>query len=379
MKLLLKLIFCLRQALRCCSKTYWVGLIFMSYFPCVYSAPIIVQNGRGLVGVMNESFSTTLSGSTNNYVGFSPYAYVHLSFYHTSTPCTSGELSLMEIDGVKGVPLNAQKTLMLVPEVIYTDNRSWRIGNTNYADIVTAVFNGYGSTTSQHLGNYNGCIWYPNQSTPNNGTDGGVYVNHNVSATGRLLVYGTGEQQSSSGSLTYPFRLVLRNPRGAGPYPTGNLIPAGSYSVTVSDLGCTLTTPTLIDFGPQPANSSAGQLLATKSDGNLSVNCQQKTNPISATLSLSAGINPLYYSGNEYEVNLLNSENKAGAYITMSIDVNGTPTNIPFNRNFIDIGSINKSSSIAAFSYPITYSLYSRGMGITGKVKGSAELSIVLR
>lgn len=375
MRLLLALIFCLRRY----SKTCWVGLILMGYFPCVYSAPIVVQNGRGLVGVMNESFSTTLSGSTNNYIGFGPFAYVHLSFYHESTPCTSGELSLMEIDGVKGVPLNAQKTLMLVPEVTYTDNRSWRIGNTNYADTVTAAFNGYGSTTSQHLGNTNGCIWYPNQSTPNNGTDLGVYVSHNVTATGRLLVYGTGEQQSSSGSLTYPFRLVLRNPRSPGPYPTGNLMPAGGYSVIVSDLGCTLTTPTLIDFGPQPANSNVGQLLATKSDGNLSVNCQQNTNPISATLSLSAGINPLYYSGNEYEVNLLNSENKAGAYVTMSVDINGTPTNIPFNRNFIDIGSISASSSMAAFSYPITYSLYSRGNGITGKVKGSAELSIILR
>ncbi|EMA4784614.1 MULTISPECIES: hypothetical protein [Providencia] len=375
MKLLLQLIFCFHHYIKIC----WAGLILMGYLPYAYSYDsFVVQNGRGLVGVMRESFSVRLYGNTLNEVSFLPSAYVQLTFYGGNTACRLGESDLMEIDGVMGVPLNSQKTLMLVPEVIYTDNRSWNIRGNSFQDTVTAIFNGYGSTTSQHLGNPNGCIWLPNQSTPNNGKDG-FSVYHNVSATGRVLIYGTGEQRSGWINLPNPLQLLLRDPRSPGPFPTGVVMPAGRYNVDVSDLGCTLMVPTSIDFGPQPANSSAGQLLATKSGGNLLVNCQQKTVPISATLSLSAGINVLYYSGNEYEVNLLNSENKAGAYVTMSIDIDGRPTNIPFNREFINIGNINANQSNTNFSYPITYNLYSRGTDITGKIKGSAELSIVLR
>lgn len=365
----------------------WGMLMLLSYTPFAFTAnPTIIQNGRGLVGVMNASFSTSLAGETTNAttsdtggIPFGPWSYVHMIFYDVTSNCRVEASYLMEIDGVKGIKLNTAGTLMLVPEVIYTDNRSWQIGVTQYTDTIVGLMNGYGANTNQNLGSISGCMWHPNQSTPNNGQDLGVRVNHSVIASGRVLIYGTGTQQSGSGSLTYPFKLILRNPRSAGPYPSGILVPAGGYSVVVSDLGCTLTTPTVIDFGPQSANATNGQLLTTKSDGNLTVNCQQSTNPMSATLSLSAGINPIYFSGDDYQVNLINSENNAGAYVTMSLNINGTPTNIPFNRTPVDIGTIADSHSSASFSYPITYSLYSRGTGITGKVKGSAELSIVLR
>ncbi|MBC6659655.1 hypothetical protein H9I30_16805 [Morganella morganii] len=153
----------------------------------------------------------------------------------------------------------------------------------------------------------------------------------------------------------------------------------GSYTFNVSDLGCTLTTPTVIDFGPQPANATNGQLLATRTDNNLAVYCRQNTNPMSATLSLSAGINPIYFSGDSYQVNLLDGENKPGAYVTMSVDINGTQKDIPFNREPIFLGNIDAASPETSFSYPITYSLYSRGTGVTGKIKGNAELSVILR
>lgn len=348
--------------------------MLVCYFPWVYSYTI-VQNGRGLVGVMNESFSITLNGVTASFPGV-PNAYLYLQAYPRYANCSALQPYIMEIDGVKGIKLNQEKTLMLVPEITFSDLRTYGLG-LSQKSLVTGIFNGYGSNTNENLGEEDSsCLWTPLQSTPD------AFLSHKITATGRVLIYGTGQQTSSTllsnGFLEYPLLLMLISPR-TGEMKYEEIIKSGSYPILVSDLGCTLTTPTLIDFGPQPANSSAGQLLATKSDGNLSINCQQNTNPISATLSLSAGINPLYYSSNEYEVNLLNSENKAGAYVTMSIDINGTATNIPFNRNFIDIGSINENNSMAAFSYPITYSLYSRGTGITGKVKGSAELSIVLR
>lgn len=350
------------------------SLVFTVAYCSTALSATVIQNGRGLVGVMNDSFSTALSGSTTNVIGFGPYAYVHMIFYNEISPCTVEPSLLMEIDGVKGVKFNTAGTLMLVPEVTYIDNRTWYSGS----DTVTAIFNGYGTNTNQNLGSGSGCMWYPNQSTPNNGIDENLYVTHRVTATGRVLIYGTGTQQSGYGSLTYPFKLMLRNPRDAGPYPSGILVNAGSYQVVVSNLGCTLTTPTLVDFGPQPANAAANQALASKTV-NLSVSCQQSQNPIGATLTLLAGINPIYYSGDDYQVNLNNSSGVAGAYIKMNMDINGASTGIPFNRQFIDIGSITAAQNATSFSYPVTYTLYSRGAGITGKVSGSAELSIVLR
>lgn len=359
-----------------CAYGLMNTIVLIGYQSTAYAAPFIVQNGRGLVGVANEAFSTSLQSVTSDYDGILPYAYVQMTFYDDMYNCGVEQNYLMEIDGVKGVKLNPEGTLMLVPEVVFTDNRSWNIvvGATPYADTIVGQMNGYGASTNENLGSEPGCMWSPLQSTPHTG-----FVIHKLNATGRALIYGTGTQQSGTGYLSHPFKIMIRDPRSAGFYPYSNLIPAGSYPVVVSDLGCTLTAPTVIDFGPQSANASNGRLLATKSGGNLTVNCQQNTNPMSATLSLSAGINPIYFSGDDYQVNLINSENNAGAYVTMSLDINGTPTNIPFNRTPVDIGTIDASNSSATFSYPITYSLYSRGTGITGKVKGSAELSIVLR
>lgn len=348
------------------------AIILMGYQSTTNATTIIVQNGRGLVGVINDAFSVTLKGGTLNKDDDN-FSYVHLQAYADGSNCRALQSNLMDIDGVKGLKFNTAGTLMLVPEVTYTDNRQFGTYMES-VDTITGLFNGYGSNTSENLGEESNCIWTPLQSTPSN------IILHNVTATGRILIYGTGQQTSSktSGYLQYPLQVAIRSV-STGDVTKGTLVQAGSYSVVVSDLGCTLTTPTVIDFGPQPANAINGQLLATKSDSNLTVNCQQNTNPMSATLSLSAGINPIYFSGDNYQVNLINRENNAGAYVTMSININGSLTNIPFNRTPVDIGSIDASNSSTSFSYPITYNLYSRGTGITGKVKGSAELSVVLR
>ncbi|MEM8111410.1 hypothetical protein Q4R49_14575 [Morganella morganii subsp. sibonii] len=358
-----------------CAYGLMSTIVLIGYQSTTNAAPIIVQNGRGLVGVIEENFSIApmMAVTAMNEESKPNVSYVHLQAYPNSSNCGALQSELMTIDGIKGLKFNAEGTLMLVPEITFIDSRSWDAGKNN--DIITGIFNGYGSNTNENLGYDPGCIWNPLQSTPTTG-----FISHNVSAKGRVLIYGTGQQTLSqaSGNLKYPFQITVISP-AHGVSDQKIIVPAGGYIVMVSDLGCTLTTPTVIDFGPQPANATNGQLLTTKSDSNLTVNCQQNTNPMSATLSVSAGINPIYFSGDSYQVNLLDGENKPGAYVTMSLNINGTPTNIPFNRTPVDIGSISSSNSDASFSYPITYSLYSRGTGVTGKVKGSAELSIILR
>lgn len=345
------------------------------YQSAANATTVIVQNGRGLVGVFG-SYTSSLTGSTKAYGSTGgqghPFHYIGMNFWYNGTVMTCYNSMLMNIDGIYGIKLDGTSDLMIVPEVIYTDNRSWTSPSAG-SDIVTASFNGYGSATNEQLGTATDCIWKPKQSTP---LPTYTYFTHNVVITGRLLVYGTGYQTSGTYILKDNITVELRDWNPVKEVTWAN---KGSHTFNVSDLGCTLTTPAVIDFGAQPANATNGQLLATKSDSNLTVNCQQNTNPMTATLSVSAGINPIYFSGDVYQVNLLDGENKAGAYVTMSLNINGTPANIPFNRMPVDIGSISDSNSSASFSYPITYSLYSRGTGVTGKVKGSAELSIILR
>lgn len=359
-------------------KYIWLISAYIGYMPMVQADTINIMSGRGVVGVFG-SYTSSLVGSTQAYGPFpegskgEPFAYIEMNFWFNGAITTCYTSMLMNIDGVYGIPLVGTPDLMITPEVVYTDNRSWTSPSAG-GDIVHGYFNGYGSATNEQLGgSRDKCIWEPYQSTP---VPSFTWIAHNAVVTGRLLVYGTGNQTSGTYTLKDNIVMALRDTRLIKEVTWAN---KGNYTFKISDLGCVLTTPVVIDFGAQPANATNGEFLAKKSDGNLAVNCQQSTNPMSATLSLSAGINPIYFSGDDYQVNLINSENKAGAYVTMSLEINGTPTNIPFNRTPVDIGTIDASHSGKSFDYPITYSLYSRGTGITGKVKGSAELSIVLR
>lgn len=358
-----------------CVYSLISAIILMGYQSTTNATTIIVQNGRGLVGVFGD-YTSSLTGSTKA-VGPAgsqgqPFPYIGMNFWYNGAVMTCYTSKLMNIDGIYGIKLNGTSDLMIVPELIYTDNRSWTSPSAG-SDIMTASFNGYGSATNEQLGTATDCIWQPKQSSP---TPTDALITHNAVITGRLLIYGTGNQQSGTYVLQDNITMMLRDWNVVKEVTWAN---KGSYTFNVSDLGCTLTTPTVIDFGPQPANATNGQLLATRTDNNLAVYCRQNTNPMSATLSLSAGINPIYFSGDSYQVNLLDGENKPGAYVTMSVDINGTQKDIPFNREPIFLGNIDAASPETSFSYPITYSLYSRGTGVTGKIKGNAELSVILR
>lgn len=107
----------------------------------------------------------------------------------------------MNIDGIHGIKLNGTSGLMVVPEVIYTDNRSWTSPSAG-SDIATANFNGYGLATNEQLGTTTDCIWQPNQSTPIP-EDTYNLIHHDAVITGRLLIYGTGNQRSGTYTLHY--------------------------------------------------------------------------------------------------------------------------------------------------------------------------------
>lgn len=374
---MLRLIKKIRITLNIRSQLKIIVIFFLTVAHCSTAlSAIVVQNGRGLVGIINGNYSATFSGGSI-YWSASPISYIGLIFYNINWTCDPTYSLMMEIDSVKGIKFNTSGSLMLVPEITFVDKLSWSSGGKYYSDTVTGFFSGNGSGTSDNLGEEKNCYFQPNQRTPASAVY--QYITHQVTATGRMLIYGTGQQVSGTATLSYPVQIKISNPAG---YPEDNapskVVDSGSYSIVVSDLGCTLTTPTLIDFGPQPANATENQALASKTV-NLSVSCQQSQNPVGATLTLLARINPINYSGDSYQVNLNNSSGVAGAYVKMDMDINGASTAISFNRQLIDIGSITAAENATSFSYPVTYTLYSRGKGITGKVSGSVELSIVLR
>ncbi|SQI31868.1 Uncharacterised protein [Providencia alcalifaciens] len=148
--------------------------------------------------------------------------------------------------------------------------------------------------------------------------------------------------------------------------------------IIVSGLTCTLNTPTYVNFGSHSASSRSNELLATVKN-NMSVNCDQVTNKIAGTISLSGNVKPQYYSGNSLEINLLDTQQKPGAYVKMYVMVNGNKTPITLDQRPIDLAKITAQQASVGINNELVYELYSRGNNVAGKVSGSAELSIIMR
>lgn len=332
---------------------------------------VTVLNGRGLIGVYGE-YSTVVSGYTDapHWGDTENFHYVQLynNFNGIINYCVDAAGIVNEIDGVKGMPI-AGGEMIMVPEFVFVDERRNSLGN-NYIDTITGHFNGWGSGTNEQLGIGN-CIWSPNQSTPT------PVMLHKVTATGRMLIYGTGNQRSGTYRLDDDIGIVIQNPRN-GTRASRLVSKAENIVVKVSGLTCTLNTPTYVNFGSHSASSRSDELLSTMKN-NMSVRCDQVTNKMAATISLSGNVKPQYYSGNDLEVNLLNAQQKTGAYVKMYVMVNGNKIPITLDQKPIDLAKITALQTNVSFNNELVYELYSRGNNVAGKVSGSAELSIIMR
>ncbi|MTC70169.1 hypothetical protein GKR74_04760 [Providencia sp. wls1914] len=336
-----------------------------------FAGNVTVLNGRGLIGVYGE-YSTTVSSYTDapSWGDTEKFYYVQLynNFNGYINYCVDAAGIVSAIDGVKGMPI-ANGAMILVPEFVFTDRRD-QGANNSYIDTITGHFNGWGSGTNEQLGTGD-CLWAPNQSTPT------PTMRHNVTATGRMLIYGTGNQRSGTYRLADDIGIVIQNPRN-GTRTSRLVSKAENIVVTVSGLTCTLNTPSYVNFGSHSASSKSNELLSTMRN-NMSVQCDQIANKIAATISLSGNVKPQYYAGNNLEVNLLNAQQKAGAYVKMYVMVNGNKTPITLDQNPIDLAKITAQQTNVSFNNELVYELYSRGNNVAGKVSGSAELSIIMR
>jgi hypothetical protein len=345
-------------------------LVFMASAPS-FAKTVTVMNGRGLIGVYGE-YNTSLTGTTSAPSWGETANFHYVQFYNNFNGiinyCVDGGGLVTNIDGVRGMPI-AGGDMIMVPEFVFVDERRQSLLNT-YIDTITGHFNGWGSGTNEQLGT-GGCLWSPSQSTPT------PAIRHSVTATGRMLIYGTGNQRNGTYRLADDIGIVIQNPRN-GTTARQIVSKAENIIVTVSGLTCTLNTPSYVNFGSHSASSKSNELLSTMRN-NMSVQCDQIVNKVAATISLSGNVKPQYYAGNNLEVNLLNAQQQAGAYVKMYVMVNGNKTPITLDQKPIDLAKITALQTNVSFNNELVYELYSRGNNVAGKVSGSAELSIIMR
>ncbi|QLQ98165.1 hypothetical protein H0910_03485 [Providencia alcalifaciens] len=352
------------------------GLFILIVNAPSFSKTVTVLNGRGLIGVYGEYTKTVGGYSGIGQSGIREYPYVGL--YNSSNSNFSyfecANSFFRSIDGVTGLKLDDGDEMILVPEFTFVDERTEFISG-RYVDTIAGYFNGWGSGTNEQLGVDSNCLWMPYQSTPT-----GNLIRHSVTLTGRMLIYGTGNQRSGFYRISSPFfGIAVRDYLKFGTAATDIMVRANEpMDIIVSGLTCTLNTPTYVNFGSHSASSRSNELLATVRN-NMSVNCDQVTNKIAGTISLSGNVKPQYYSGNSLEINLLDTQQKSGAYVKMYVMVNGNKTPITVDQRPIDLAKITAQQTNVSANNELVYELYSRGNNVAGKVSGSAELSIIMR
>lgn len=350
-------------------KKFLLGVILFAIAASSFSAENVkVFNGRGLVGVFGNYYKTNTGRTLSARLDSTPY--VSLTNYKTTySVCTHHGLG--EIDGVTGMRIS--NDLILVPEFTFVDKRSTDYAGNHVIDYVTGHFNGWGSATNQFPNAKLFCMWAPLQTSPK------TEMIHHVTMTGRLLVYGTGNQKSGQYKLNYDIGFSIHDFRTENEGAWVQLVAQSNpINVVVSGLTCSLQTDSKVNFGIQDANAAANTKLLTV-QRPVSIYCSQLADQTNASIGIAAGIPPQYYAGTEYDVNLLDSSNQAAAYVKVFVNHNGNRQPLALNRVMHPLESIKANQKEIYVNSTLDYELYSRGVGATGKVTGAYELSVVMR
>ncbi|HEM8262849.1 TPA: hypothetical protein U2M50_000148 [Providencia stuartii] len=350
-------------------KKILLAIILTSITLPTLAADVKVFNGRGLVGVFgNYSSSHSRVNTTDNIGEIVPY--VSLTNYYNGSYNQCHLNSLMEIDGIYGMPIS--NDLMLVPEFTFTDRRTRIDWPYREIDTVTGHFNGWGSGTNQFPHSRN-CIFEPYQTTPE------ISIQHNVYTTGRLLIYGTGNQKGGTYHLKHDIGTSVKDWRTLYEGNWKMLVSkTEAINITVSGLTCSLQTPNKINFGINDSSAANGTLLASV-QRPMTINCSQFKDQVDAYIGISANVKPEFYSGNAFDVNLNNASNQAAAYVKLFVHHNGAKLPIRLDQTIVELGRIKANENNVNITKTLEYELYSKGAGITGLARGSVELSVIMR
>ncbi|WP_272686997.1 hypothetical protein [Providencia sp. PROV149] len=349
-------------------KKILFAIVLTSITLPTFAADVKVFNGRGLVGVFGYYWKTNRM-TTHANVG-DVYQYVTLTNHFNGYYNQCYQRIMMEVDGIWGIPIS--NDLMLVPEFTYTDKRTKMTYPFLPIDTVTGHFNGWGSGTNQYPYT-SACIFEPYQSTPE------MSLTHNVTITGRLLVYGTGNQKSGTYFLKDNIGTSIKDWRNLNEGAWVVLVSKTEpINITVSGLTCNLQTANKINFGIQDSAAAEGTLLASV-QRPMTINCSQFKDQVDAYIGISANVKPEFYSGNAIDINLNSGSRKGAAYVKLFVHHNGSKLPIRLDQSMVNLGHINANENNINMTKMLEYELYSKGTGITGVARGSVELSVIMR
>lgn len=159
---------------------------------------------------------------------------------------------------------------------------------------------------------------------------------------------------------------------------SASILPA-NITLRISNLDCTVNTPTQINFGPVAQDLTAGAELGVLSYPFIT-QCNQDSDRINANINLQFRAVSGLYQNSPNKLSL----NAGGGYITGEIDngVTGSgsctnPKGVPFDNQAIRIGSITSSQSSLILTNQVTWRLCSGGKDLPlGNVDATAEMLV---
>jgi hypothetical protein len=152
-----------------------------------------------------------------------------------------------------------------------------------------------------------------------------------------------------------------------------------NIKLRISNLQCTVNTPTQINFGPVAHDPTPGAELGSLSYP-LTTQCSQDSNRINANINLQFRAISGLYQSSPTKLSLATG----GGYITGEIDngVTGSgsctvASGIPFDDKAIRIGRITSTQSSQTLANQVTWRLCSGGPSLPlGNVDAAAEMLV---
>lgn len=331
---------------------------------------ITIGKGSGIVWE-GMPFNVTLDGPLK--APSSQPFYGILSISTLSTSCTSKD-TLRTIAGYKAFPLALG--VGLVPRAMGTANY------VHYSGTPVAVSATIGLPLTQGIGENSHLKSPPEREwcIPSNMSFQSQQYSptspRTANISGTWVIVTDGTQKTAEVNLSAMYAASFSS-SGTGDLYT-RILPA-NIKLRISNLECTVNTPTQINFGPVAHDPTPGAELGSLSYP-LTTQCSQDSNRINANINLQFRAISGLYQNSPSKLSLATG----GGYITGEIDngVTGSgscavASGIPFDNKPIRVGSITSTQSSLSLANQVTWRLCSGGPSLPlGNVDAAAEMLV---
>ncbi|WP_227739253.1 adhesin [Yersinia artesiana] len=205
-------------------------------------------------------------------------------------------------------------------------------------------------------------------------TSGSATRTARLSGTWVLVTDGT---QTSSEAIIPPMYFGSFSSASSGDRST-TILPS-NITLRISTLECTVSTPTMINFGSVERLTQVGAELATYSSA-ITTACSQTSDRINANINLQFRALTSLYENQRTRLALA----QGGGYITGEINngVTGSgvctgTSGLPFDNSVVKIGNILATEATTVINNQVTWRLCSGGASLpVGNVTASAEMLV---